>query len=212
MKNILIIVTLGLLISCSSQKEGKNAESSQIITDTIRYVETRVDTIYVDRFDESDYRGTDYYILERLPDRFFESELIDDLTISNEYKIENRLNPLYLEADFNGDGHLDIAFPIRQINSDKVGFAIIHGVTNDIHIIGAGTQIINGLSDNMSYIDIWKVNRDTTNGPGLEENTGAGEKGELILENPSLLIEKSEVGGGLIYWNGKEYAYFHQTC
>lgn len=212
MKVILTALAFGLLISCSSQNEGKHAENSQIITDTIRYVETRVDTVYVDQFDENDYRGTDYFILERLPDRFYESELIDDLTINNEYKIENRLNPLYLEADFNGDGHLDIALPIRQVDTDKVGFAIMHGVTNDIYIIGAGTEIPNGLSDNMSYIDIWKVNRERTNGPGLEENTGTGEKGELILENPSLQIAKSEVGGGLIYWNGREYAYFHQTC
>lgn len=64
----------------------------------------------------------------------------------------------------------------------------------------------------MNYIDIWKINRNEINEAGLEENTGTGTKGELILKNPSLQIEKSELGGGLIYWDGMKYAYFHQTC
>jgi hypothetical protein len=212
MNRLLIIFSIGLLISCNSQKDEKTNENSQIIRDTIRIVETVVDTVYVDHSDENDYSTTDYYILERLPERILKSDLINNLELKREFKIENRMNPIYLEADFNGDGNIDIALPIRQVNTGKVGFAIIHGVTNKIHILGAGTEIKNGLSDDMNYIDIWKVNRDKINEPGLEENTGTGEKGELILENPSLQIEKSEVGGGQIYWNGKEYAYFHQTC
>jgi hypothetical protein len=212
MNRLLIIFSIGLLISCNSQKDEKTNENSQIIRDTIRIVETVVDTVCVDHSDENDYSTTDYYIHERLPERILKSDLINNLELKREFKIENRMNPIYLEADFNGDGNIDIALPIRQVNTGKVGFAIIHGVTNKIHILGAGTEIKNGLSDDMNYIDIWKVNRDKINEPGLEENTGTGEKGELILENPSLQIEKSEVGGGQIYWNGKEYAYFHQTC
>jgi len=155
---------------------------------------------------------TEYYIKERLPEWFQKENLLNGLVINQDYEFENRLNPLYLEADFNGDGKLDIAIPIKHTKTKKVGFAIIHGQTKEIHIIGAGTKVKNGLSDDMGYIDIWKVNREKVNEPGLEENTGTGEKGQLILKNPSLQIEKSEVGGGQIYWNGKEYAYFHQTC
>jgi hypothetical protein len=47
--------------------------------------------------------------------------------------------------------------------------------------------------------------------PGLDEE-GNTLEGFLILENPSSEILKAELGGGLIYWNGTEYAYFHQTC
>ena len=212
MDKVLIVLIIGLLVACNSQNDGMTEKKSHKIRDTVKVEETAVDTIYTDKRGENDFSTSDYYILERLPDRFLESDIMNDLKLKNEYKIENRMNPLYIEADFNGDGNLDIALPIRQIGTNKVGFAIIHGKSDEIHIIGAGTNVKNGLSDDMNYIDIWKVNRDKINEPGLEENTGTGEKGELILENPSLQIEKSEVGGGQIYWNGKKYAYFHQTC
>ncbi|MBI1288088.1 MAG: hypothetical protein GC178_11000 [Flavobacteriales bacterium] len=98
------------------------------------------------------------------------------------------------------------------MTNGKVGFAIIHGKTNKIYIIGAGKEIKNGLSDDMFYIDIWKVNRNKTNAPGLNVNGEIDKNGPLVLDNPSLEVSKSEVGGGQIYWNGHEYVYFHQTC
>lgn len=141
-----------------------------------------------------------------------ESKIINQLIINKSYKIENRLNPLYLEADFNGDGILDIAIPIYEINTNKKGIVIIHGKTFEVYILGAGKSFKNSLGDDQSYIDIWRVNHKKENKPGVEEETGNGENGILILENPSIEIEKSELGSGQIYWNGKEYAYFHQTC
>ncbi|GAA5024532.1 hypothetical protein GCM10011506_08220 [Marivirga lumbricoides] len=152
------------------------------------------------------------YIKSSLPQWLFENNILNGLILNQGYKIDNRLNPLNLQADFNGDGKLDIAVPIMEIKTGKVGFAIIHRKSNEVHILGAGTKVKNGVSDDMSYIDLWKVNVEKVNEAGLGENTGTGEKGELILENPSLQIEKSEVGGGQIYWDGNEYAYFHQTC
>jgi hypothetical protein len=103
MNRLLIIFSIGLLISCNSQKDEKTNENSQIIRDTIRIVETVVDTVYVDHSDENDYSTTDYYILERLPERILKSDLINNLELKREFKIENRMNPIYLEADFNGD-------------------------------------------------------------------------------------------------------------
>ena len=152
------------------------------------------------------------YVLERLPEWFIKDNPLDGLVLNEDYIFDNRLNPLYLEADFNGDSYLDVAFPIKNRKTEASGFAIFHGNSKDVFIIGAGIKITNGLSDDHHYIDIWKVNYENINEPGLDERTGTGEKGELILVNPSIKIEKSEVGGGIIYWNGNEYAYFHQTC
>ena len=48
--------------------------------------------------------------------------------------------------------------------------------------------------------------------------TEVNENGELIdskpilLEFPSINILKSESGGGIIYWNGNEFEYIHQSC
>ncbi|TCI93156.1 hypothetical protein [Tenacibaculum sp. M341] len=209
MKNILKwIIIIGSFASCSSKESCK--EKVQIIKDTIKIKKVVVDTIYVTKTNE--YIQSSYYIIDRLPDKYLKSNVIDNLIIKDKFKIDNRMNPLYFEEDFNGDGHLDVTFPVRHIESKKVGFVIVHGNTEEVYIIGAGNNIKNGLSENMDYIDIWKINREKVNEPGLEENTGTGKNGELILKNPSLQIEKSELGGGQIYWNGKEYVYFHQTC
>lgn len=171
----------------------------------------KVDTIFVTKNYDS-IINSEYYIEERLPNWFSESKIMNKLVINKLYKIENRLNPLYLEEDFNGDGILDLAIPIFEINSNKKGFAIIHGKTFEIFIIGAGKVVQNGFEDNMDYVDIWTINREEINEPGAEEETGNGDDGTLILKNKSIDISKSESGGGLIYWNFTNYAYFHQGC
>lgn len=153
-----------------------------------------------------------WFVHERIPYWVIESNLIQDNKIKEKYQIDIRLNPFYLEDDFNGDGHPDIALPIIEIDSQKTGFVIIHGSTSEIHIIGAGTLIKNALSDDLNYISIWRISREKSNPPGVEKNGGNAKDGYLILDNHSISIEASEIGGGLIYWDGKKYVYFHQTC
>jgi len=212
MNRLIIILTLGLLISCNSKIDTQEKSETIIVHDTIKITERVIDTIYVEKPDFNGLSNSDFYIQERLPNWFLELDILKGKKFKKDYEIDNRLNPLYLEADFNGDDIIDIAIPIKQSKSQKVGFAIIHGQTNEVFIIGAGTPVKNGLSDDMSYIDIWKVNRLKSNEPGLDENGDIDKNGPLILENPSMQLEKSEVGGGQIYWNGKGYVYFHQTC
>ncbi|MGB1248128.1 MAG: hypothetical protein ACPG4Z_04530 [Chitinophagales bacterium] len=206
MTKYLSLFVLLLIASCDTQEEKTTINPPKIIHDTIIVIKERVDTVYVESPQEL------IFLYEKLPDWFLEKNILDNNILNTEYTIEIDINPFYLEEDFNGNGYRDIAFKIEHIETQKKGFAIIHGESDEIHIIGAGTRIKNGLSDDMSYIDIWKINRKNINEAGVEEYTGTGENGELFLENPSIEIQKSEVGGGQIYWNGNEYAYFHQTC
>lgn len=202
--NYFILIFTVVFTACKGEKsEEKTTQKVQI--------EKQIDTVYITRNLDS-LANSEYYIYERLPEWLIESEVLNDLKIGKNYKVENRLNPLYLEEDFNGDGNLDVGLPIYEIKTGKKGFAIIHGKTLDVHILGAGTNFKNALSDDQDYIDIWRINRNKINEPGVEEETGNGKNGELILNNPSVEIAKSELGGGLIYWNGSEYVYFHQTC
>jgi hypothetical protein len=212
MDRILIILTLVLLISCNSKIENNKIDEKVVIYDTIKVTELMTYNIYMENHDKTDFENSDFYIQERLPEWFLKTTILNGIELENGYEFNNRMNPLYLEADFNGDGNIDIVIPIKQNKSHKVGFAIIHGQTNEIYIVGAGNKINNGLSDDMGYINIWKVNRQKTNEPGLDENGDIDKDGPLILEYPSIQVEKSEVGGGQIYWNGNEYIYFHQTC
>ena len=119
----------------------------------------------------------------------------------------------YIKEDFNGDNFEDIAFPIKELSSGKMGFVIIHGKTNEINIVGAGKVIKKALGDNMDYIDIWELSRENeVTGTDEDENGDLIETPVIFLKFPSIRIEKSELGGGLIFWNGKEYEYLHQTC
>ena len=199
-----------LFLSCDHSKETDDCGEVKIIRDTVLVYQSTIDTIEVPLRLKNEELS--YYIHERLPSWFAYGDLLKDTIVAKHYVFDNRLNPLYLEDDFNGDGHYDLAIPIRRIRSNKVGFAIIHGESNEVHIVGAGKHIKNSISDDMNYIDIWRVNRLKQNEPGLDETGDLNPEGKLMLENPSISIEKSELGGGLIYWNGEEYVYFHQTC
>ena len=202
--NTFILLIIIILFSC---KENKSTNKVENLTN----IDNKTDTIIITKNSDS-IINSESYITQRLPEWLLKSNLIKGLTINNTYKIENRLNPLYLEEDFNGDGNLDVVIPIFEKSTNKKGFAIIHGKTFEVFVLGAGKLFKNALGDDQDYIDIWSINRERENEPGIEEETGNGKDGILILENPSIGIAKSELGGGLIYWNGNEYAYFHQTC
>lgn len=200
-KQVIFLSTILLLSSCGETKTNQQtgvAKNTEAKVDSTKFVSNTAKIESKTKLD--------------LPEWVLKSKLINEQILNRNYKIEDRLNTSFLEADFNGDENLDIAIPIADVKTNKKGFAIIHGKTMEVFILGAGKIFKNALGDDQDYINTWKINTKKENEPGVEEESGNGANGILILENPSVEIEASEVGGGQIYWNGKEYAYFHQTC
>ncbi|HAA16215.1 MAG TPA: hypothetical protein DCE41_32740 [Cytophagales bacterium] len=212
MKPPLLHISLVLLLACQPQNSASpdpfpSAESevgTEIIRDTVTVMERIIDTVFIEK--ENTYWQSEFYLSYALPQWLKASPLLQGKTFAEKYVLDPRLNPMYLEADFNGDGTVDIALLIKNIATEDVGFAVVHGGTHEVFILGAGQESTPGFSSNPTYIDVWRINRERKNEPGLTEEE------PLILENPSLEIKKSEVGGGLLYWDGAQYAYFHQTC
>lgn len=137
MKNLtLILAIFTFLISCTKPKNNQNIEV-KTITDTITI--SVKDTIY--KTLEKEINSEPYFFWDRLPNWFLKSNLLDKSIFNKNYSISSSINPFYLEEDFNGDSIIDLFICISHIKSGKKGFAIIHGSTNEVHIIGANSKI-----------------------------------------------------------------------
>jgi hypothetical protein len=122
---------------------------------------------------------------------------------ANKYDLFFRINPSYLEGDFNGDGTMDVAVLVKERATGKLGIAIVHGTTGKVTILGAGIGIGNG-GDDFEWMDSWQ---------GYSKTRAAHASGETSvprLRGDALLVEKSEAASALIYWNGKRYVWSQQ--
>jgi hypothetical protein len=131
------------------------------------------------------------------------SRVIANGLLAKNYDISFQLNPFYLRADFNGDGKTDTAVLVKQRLSGKIGIAIIHGTSDKVTILGAGTAIGNG-GDDFEWMDSWQV---YSKGRAAQQ---AGETSVPHLRGDALLVSKSEAASALIYWTGKRYAWLQQ--
>jgi hypothetical protein len=120
-----------------------------------------------------------------------------------EYDLSFRINPSYLEGDFNGDGKMDTAVLVKERATGKLGIAIVHGTIGKVTILGAGIGVGNG-GDDFGWMDSWQVYSKT------RAAHASGETSVPHLRGDALLVEKSEAASALIYWNGKRYVWFQQ--
>ena len=120
------------------------------------------------------------------------------------YTLEARVNPFYLQGDFNGDGSIDTAIFVREKQSGKRGLLIVHGATNDPYVLAAGTEF-NGRGDDFSRFDAWRV---YPRGPVPQGATSAS--GPPTLQGDGLHLEVLESASGIIYWDGARYAWYQQ--
>ncbi|WP_044210134.1 hypothetical protein [Flammeovirga sp. OC4] len=137
----------------------------------------------------------------------FEKSFKENDSINQRFKTLSYIQPHYLISDFNGDGVNDIAVLIVEKATDKRGFIVLHPNTNKFFIIGAG-EVFNHEDqwDDLNWVNQWTINTTRSNEPGIQEGPN------LELKTDSIKIIKFDVGGGLIYWDGEKYNYFHQTC
>jgi len=116
-----------------------------------------------------------------------------------DYEFAFSLTPFYLAGDFNGDGKPDIAVLVKNKRSGKRGIAFCHGGKGEVFIVGAGKPLGNG-GDDFDWVDTWRVQSKRS----ASNTATATERAEAVL------VEKSESGGGLIYWDGKKYRWKQQ--
>jgi hypothetical protein len=110
-------------------------------------------------------------------------------------------------ADFNGDGKLDQA--IFRKENETSGIIITHGETNEVIKIGFGERFAHLTEFN--WVDFWGIVNDSeTYEVVIEDDEIIGGR-IVMLENPSIVVRKEEVGGGLITFKERKYVWIHQA-
>lgn len=129
---------------------------------------------------------------------------IERLKIDNNLKIDNSLNPFYIESDLNGDNIVDIAIFVTDKELDKKGLLIIHGASfNEIFLLGAGNSF-SSFGDDFKWLKSWKLYRQNFTFFDISEIDKSKPK---KIEYPSLLVASSGSYFKIIVWNGKEYTW-----
>lgn len=121
----------------------------------------------------------------------------------------------HLIGDFNGDGKSDFASVIIDQSNGKKGVLIIHNSNNqEKFIFGAGKKIDN-MTD-LNWIEIFKtIPKGKLVAPELvDKKTGdllGPDKNQMFkLIGDGIYMSVTEThGGGIIFWNGKKYKWFH---
>jgi hypothetical protein len=144
--------------------------------------------------------------VESLPTWFRSQAVLHDY--DGIYSVSGAVDPNFLEADFNGQGHLDIAVFIVETKSLKKGILIQHREDNTMHILGAGTSI--GTFDDFSWMDHWQINMDST-----AEETVFSENFDIVgsktvqITNIAIEVSSRESPSNLIVWNETKYFWIH---
>ena len=136
-----------------------------------------------------------------------------DLTkVSDSLKLEPDKN---LTGDFNGDNKIDFASIVKNRHNQKIGVLIIHNSENqESFVFGAGKEVDN-MTD-LKWIEIFKtIPKGEIVAPELvDEETGdllgPDESQNFKLIGNGIYMSVTEThGGGIIFWNGKEYQWYH---
>ena len=132
------------------------------------------------------------------------------LSLESVFKMDNQLEPSFLEADFSGDGVTDIAIFIEKIEDHKKGVLIFFG-ERDLYFLAGGGNTFGSGGNNYDWADSWTVfNEKDTYEMTFEENGDIAGEREVSIERPAISIREFEGSGGLIYYNGNKFIWIHQ--
>ncbi len=120
-----------------------------------------------------------------------------------------------LIGDFNGDNKTDFASIVKNKSNKKIGVLIVHNSKNqESFVFGAGKEV-----DQMTDLDWIQIFETLPKGEIVSPTLVDEETGDIIGQDEKqnfkligngiyMSVEESH-GGGIIFWNGKEYKWYH---
>ena len=127
--------------------------------------------------------------------------VLEKSEIAQKHQILTDFNPFYFEADFTGDGQVDIAFFVENKIDKTKGVMIVNNVKNLVYIIGCGSATDMGTS--LSWTKRWFIYRN-------KYIMNDGNKKKISLKLPAIQLIRTETNSLVIYWTGKKYKTFIQ--
>ncbi len=120
-----------------------------------------------------------------------------------------------LKGDFNGDNKTDFTSIVRNKINKKIGVLILHNSENsESYVFGAGKEV-SEMTD-LDWIEVFEMlpKGEIVSPTLVDEETGdiigqdESKNFKLIGNGIYMSVEESH-GGGIIFWNGKEYQWYH---
>jgi hypothetical protein len=143
-------------------------------------------------------------LTENIPDEIL--PIIGQGHFADSYNLDGSLNPFYLRGDFDGDGKTDYAVRIKSRAGRVAGIAIWLSSKREFVVLGAGApfKVSGSVVSNLDFLDTWQVFGKRP----VERGVESGSPPHLIGD--AILAGKRESASGLIYWNGKSFAWYQQ--
>ncbi|MGV7225170.1 MAG: hypothetical protein ACQ9MH_27090 [Nitrospinales bacterium] len=147
----------------------------------------------------------DFKLYENCPNNL----LINAAEPENNLTVVGNINPFYLQADFDGNGLVDLALIIKDSKTGKQGILIIHSETKNCYQIGGGINFGNG-GDNWTWMDVWKIYAHKTAEKTIfSSDNDIVEKETVRIQNTGIQVASSEGTANLITWDGNKYIWIH---
>lgn len=124
--------------------------------------------------------------------------ILGEKRFASTYALSTRIDPYFLQGDFNGDNRLDLAVLIEKRQTGQQGIAVLHAGVRKAIVVGAGRSIGNGGPD-FAWLDAWRIHARSTHG-----------KNSPALRGDALVVEKRESASALLYWDGATYRWRQQ--
>lgn len=129
-------------------------------------------------------------------------EIWEALGKGSSYAVAARINPFYLQGDFDGDGRRDTAVLVKERATGKIGFAVVFA-GGKVRIAGGGRDTGDG-TDNLDWMDAWYVV-----GKG-RLSQGATDQPPPLLKGDGVMVIRTESASAVIYWDGKAFRWYQQ--
>jgi hypothetical protein len=111
--------------------------------------------------------------------------------LKEKFELADFIRPAQLEADFNGDGRMDIAFLVVEKQSGKKGIIILHQNDPVVYQLGAGSAFGDGGED-FAKMQAWSIAEDVE----VRRN-------ERIRRG--IEVSFPETGSAVIIFDGQDY-------